>query len=98
MQTMPPTDNAVTYHSPPVQPTIRKMRHVSSSVATVIPEIGFDDEPTSPVSCDDTATNKNPKTTIMIAPRKFICSGDEIMIATMMAAIPMNTVFIGMSE
>src|SRR5436305_1488149 len=42
--------------------------HVNRSVATVIPEIGFEEEPISPVSRDDTVTNKNPNRTIMSAP------------------------------
>ena len=51
----------------PVQPRTTKIRQVSSSVATVIPEIGFDDEPISPVRRDETVTKRNPKTTIRIA-------------------------------
>ena len=54
---------------------MRKIRHVSSSVATVMPEIGFDEEPISPVSRDDTVTNRKPKTTISSAPSRFMCSG-----------------------
>ena len=70
MQTMPPIDKAVTkYGSAAVQPSARKTRQVIKSVATVIPEIGFDDEPTSPVRRDETVTNKNPRTIIKIAPR-----------------------------
>src|SRR5256885_15891687 len=75
MQTTAPTDRAVTKYSGPVQPTSRKIKHVSSNVATVMPEIGFDEEPISPVSRDETVTNKNPKTTINSAPSKFMCSG-----------------------
>ena len=41
---------------------------MSSSVATVMPEIGFDDEPISPVSRDDTVTNRKPRMTISSAP------------------------------
>ena len=44
-----------------------KVRQVSSSVATVMPEIGLDDEPISPVSRDETVTNRNPKTMISTA-------------------------------
>ena len=44
-----------------------KIRQVSSSVATVMPEIGFDDEPISPVSRDETVTNRKPKSTIITA-------------------------------
>src|SRR5687768_12912917 len=70
MQTMPPIESAVTkYGSDAVQPSARKTRHVNSSVATVIPEIGFDDEPTSPVRRDETVTNKNPSIRISKAPR-----------------------------
>src|SRR4051794_27110819 len=69
MQTIPPIERAVTkYGSGFVQPRARKTRHVISSVATVIPEIGLDDEPTSPVNLDETVTNRNPKMIIRIAP------------------------------
>ena len=73
MHTMPPIDSAVTKYGGAVQPMIRNTRHVNSSVATVMPEIGFDDEPISPVSRDDTVTNKKPNTTISIAPSRFHC-------------------------
>src|SRR6185503_11608378 len=70
IQTMPPMDNAVMkYGSAAVQPSIRNASDVISSVATVMPEIGFDDEPTSPVSRDDTVTNRNPRRMISIAPK-----------------------------
>src|SRR5678809_1343752 len=72
MQTMAPTDSAVTYQRLPVQPATRKMMQVNSSVATVIPEIGFDDEPISPVRRDDTVTNRNPKATMSSAPSRFM--------------------------
>src|SRR5687768_13831278 len=50
MQTMPPIESAVTkYGSAAVQPKARNTSEVISSVATVMPEIGFDDEPISPV-------------------------------------------------
>ncbi len=50
------------------------MRHVKSSVATVMPLMGLDDEPISPVSRDDTVTKRNPKTTTSTAPATFIFS------------------------
>src|SRR5436190_2138291 len=37
------------------------------SVATVIPEIGFDDDPISPVRRDDTVTKRNPRITMSSA-------------------------------
>ena len=48
----------------------QKIRQVSSSVAMVMPEIGFDDEPISPVSRDETVTNRKPNSRIISAPRK----------------------------
>ena len=51
-----------------VWPKTRKIRHVSSSVAMVMPEIGLLDEPTSPVSRDETVTNRNPNSRIITAP------------------------------
>src|SRR5690606_22173215 len=73
IQTMPPTLRAVTkYGSGCVHPSSRNASDVNSSVATVMPEIGFDDEPISPVSRDETVTNKNPRTMINIAPKIFI--------------------------
>ncbi len=60
-QTIPAIESAATRYSVPTQPIRTKTRQVRSSVATVIPEIGFDDEPISPVSRDETVTNRNPK-------------------------------------
>src|SRR2546421_11446298 len=71
MQTMPPIESAVTKYGGAVQPMIKNTRQVSSNVATVMPEIGFDDEPISPVSRDETVTNRNPKPTIRRAPSRF---------------------------
>src|SRR5215510_5476070 len=64
IQTMPPIERAVTKYGGATQPIIRNTRHVSNNVATVIPEIGFDEEPTSPVSRDETVTNRKPKAMI----------------------------------
>ena len=44
--------------------------HVSSKVAMVMPEIGLEDEPISPVRRRETVTNRKPKTTIRTAPMK----------------------------
>ena len=49
---------------------MRNIKHVSSNVATVIPEIGFEEEPISPVSLDETVTNKKPKAMMRMAPVK----------------------------
>ena len=93
---MPPIDRAVTKYGGAVQLMIRNTRQVSSNVATVIPEIGFEDEPTSPVKRDETVTNKKPKAMIRTAPsrlkRRFSCG--TIMITSIKAMIPPNTNFI----
>ena len=72
MQTTPAIVRAVSLISllmlsHPKPSSVSKIRQVRSNVATVIPEIGFDDEPISPVRREATVTNKNPKTTIIIA-------------------------------
>src|SRR5215213_230938 len=51
------------------------MRHVRISVAIVMPEIGFDDDPIRPVMRDDTVTKKKPKTMISSDTRKLPCVG-----------------------
>ena len=45
------------------------------SVAIVMPEIGFDEVPMSPVMRDETVTNRNPKMMTRIAARKLPCVG-----------------------
>src|SRR5438067_12402560 len=47
------------------------MRHVSSNVAIIMPEVGQEDEPTSPVRRDETRTKRKPNATIRIAPKKL---------------------------
>src|SRR6266581_3355296 len=71
---MPPIESAVTKYGGAVQPMIKKTRHVSSKVATVIPEMGFDDEPISPVSREETVTKRKPNSTIRNAPSQSICN------------------------
>src|SRR5262250_3749529 len=70
MHTTAATVSAVNQNGGPVLPTAKKIMHVKSRVAIVMPEIGFEDEPISPVKRDDTVTNKKPKTRIIRAPRK----------------------------
>src|SRR5277367_5332181 len=60
MQTIPAIESAASRYSGPTQSFRTKIRHVKSKVATVIPEIGFDDEPISPVSRELTVTKRNP--------------------------------------
>ena len=65
MQTTPAIESAVTRYSGPTQPSTTKIRQARSSVAIVIPEIGFDDEPITPVIRELTVTKRNPNNTIM---------------------------------
>ena len=53
-----------------VCPDSTNTRQVINRAATVIPEIGLDDEPISPVSRDETVTNRNPRTTIRAAAKR----------------------------
>jgi hypothetical protein len=74
------------------------MRQVKRRVATVMPEIGFDDDPISPVMREDTVTKRNPKQTINIAPRKFIFRAGAIQMAHMRSKTPPMTKFMGRSR
>src|SRR4051794_4683657 len=60
MQTTPPIDSARTACKGSIIPRPRKIRQVINSVATVMPLIGFDDEPISPVKREDTVTKRKP--------------------------------------
>src|SRR5580698_4709278 len=77
MQTTAPTDRATTLSMGLVMCRVRKIKHVSASVATVIPEMGFDDEPISPVSREETVTNKNPKINTRPAPSTPLITAPE---------------------
>ena len=78
---------------------MRNTKQVSSNVATVIPEIGFEDDPTSPVNLEETVTNKKPNAIISSAPsmlkRRFNCG--TAMITRINATIPPKTNFIDRS-
>src|SRR4051794_11032000 len=68
MQTNPAIDKAARRYSGPTQPSPKKTPHVSNRVAMVMPEIGFDDDPSSPVILELTVTNRKPNRTIIAAP------------------------------
>ena len=70
------------------------------SVAMVIPEIGFDEEPMSPVMRDDTVAKKKPKTRISTAARTLPCVGRPGVTIRKMASSsePTSTTAIGMSR
>src|SRR5215831_11760695 len=108
MQTTAATDRAARRSSLLVQPMARKIRHVNNSVATVIPEIGLEEEPISPVNLEETVTNKKPKSTINAAPSGLIsncgihenvlCNGVVAQIAPTKATDPIRTVDSGRSR
>ena len=50
---------------------MRKIRHVNSNVAIVMPDIGLLDEPISPVKREETVTKRKPKSTISAAAARF---------------------------
>src|SRR5436190_8407605 len=62
------TVRAVSIDACDVFPSAKKIMQVRRSVAIVMPEIGFEEEPISPVRREDTVTNKKPNTKIMLAP------------------------------
>src|SRR5207253_10698566 len=99
MQTMPPIESAVTKYVGPVQPMMRKTRQVRRSVATVMPEVGHEEEPISPVRCDETVVKRNPIATMSSAPNKFHCkcSCGAIIIISSSAIVPPMTSFIDKS-
>ena len=73
---------AIGAYASPVQPIATKIVHVRISVAIVIPEIGFDELPMSPVMRDDTLTKKKPNTTVStrgqrVAPGRQLRDHDE---------------------
>ena len=67
-QTTAAMESARTLSRELVQPNARKIKQVSMSVATVIPDMGFEEEPISPVSLEDTVTKRNPNKTTSTAP------------------------------
>src|SRR3982751_6106100 len=68
MHTIPAIDRAVRRYSGPTQPSTTKIAQVRSNVAIVMPEIGLEDDPSSPVIRELTVTNRNPKSTIIAPP------------------------------
>src|SRR5438132_10445280 len=72
MQAMAAMLNAATLYGALTQPSAKKISEVIRSVATVIPEIGFDELPTSPVSRELTVTKRKPSTRMSSAPSMLI--------------------------
>src|SRR5712671_322580 len=66
MQAMAAMESAAILYGALTHPSEKKMSEVMSSVATVIPEMGFDELPTSPVRRELTVTKRNPSTRMLI--------------------------------
>jgi len=81
-----------------VQPSTRKRRQVESSVATVIPEVGLEELPISPVMRAETVTKKNPSTRTSSAERRLTWSGGEHQTAQKRSSVPPTTTVIGRSR
>ena len=81
-------------------PSATKITHVMISVAIVIPEIGFEDDPISPVMRDDTVAKKNPKKITRTETRRLPCVGSPGITARNIASAsdPARTIVIGMSR
>src|SRR6476646_7034726 len=67
MHTTAATVRAASESALDVWPSDTNTRQVMSRAATVMPEIGFDDDPISPVNRDETVTNRKPRSTIRAA-------------------------------
>src|SRR5262245_15947378 len=71
MQTTAPMLSATAMYAWPVQPTVKKTRHVAIKLAIVIPEIGLEEEPSNPTKREETVTKKNPRKTTRIEETMF---------------------------
>src|SRR5687767_13244840 len=100
MQMIAPTDKATGAYAESFQPSATKITHVMMSVAIVIPEIGFDDEPMRPVMRDDTVAKKKPNRMISTETRMLPCVGSPGITArnTARSSDPIKTMFIGRSR
>src|SRR5882672_10879533 len=98
MQTTAAMLKAATLYGAETQPSVKKMSETISSVATVMPEIGFDDEPTSPVSRELTVTKRNPSTRMSTAPSKLILNDGTSAQTITSPSEPAPTIQSGMSR
>src|SRR4051812_44441707 len=102
MQTTPAIERATSRYSGPTQPRTTKIRQVRSKVAIVMPEIGFDDEPITPVIRELTVTNRKPNRTTITPPitRPTVSVGIRLDAATAATrpTLPRSTSGIGMSR
>src|SRR5918993_1709929 len=100
MQTIAPTHSAIGEYQSPVHPSATKIVQVRISVAIVIPETGFDEDPISPTIRDETVTKKKPKMIVSTAATTLPCVGNPGATArnTASTRVPMRTIDIGRSR
>src|SRR5205085_2803732 len=98
MQAMAAMESAAILYGAVTQPSEKKMSEVMSSVATVIPEMGFDELPTSPVRRELTVTKRKPRTRISTEPRMLILSDGTSAQTTTRTSDPAPTTHSGMSR
>src|SRR5260370_17747229 len=91
MQTTAEMLKAATLYGAEVQPSAKKMSEVIRSVATVMPEMGLEEEPTSPVRRELTVTKRNPKTRMSTAPSTLILNEGTSVQTTTTARPPTPT-------
>src|SRR5262249_31419611 len=90
--------NAATLYGGETQPSAKKMLETIRSVATVMPEIGFDELPTSPVSRELTVTKRKPRTSKSSAPRTLILNDGTSVQTITSPSDPTPTTQSGMSR
>src|SRR5260370_33679931 len=89
---------AATLYGAEVQPSAKKMSEVIRSVATVMREMGLEEEPTSPVRRELTVTKRNPKTRMSSAPSRLILNEGTSVQTITRARHPKPTTQSGMSR
>src|SRR5471030_2359780 len=98
MQTTAAMLKAATLYGAETQPRARKVSDVIRSVATVMPEMGLEELPTSPVSRELTVVKRKPSTSTRVAPRTLILNDGTKAQTTTMRMEPAPTTHIGMSR
>src|SRR2546423_7919577 len=96
-QTTAATLKAAILYGGVTHPRAKKMSEVISNVATVMPEMGFDELPTSPVRRELTVTKRKPSTRMSSAPSTLILNDGTSAQTTTSASEPAPTTHSGMS-
>src|SRR6266849_5356064 len=98
MQTTAAMLRAATLYGAETQPSAKKMSETIRSVATVMPEMGLEELPTSPVRRELTVTKRKPRTRMSSEPSTLILKEGTSAQTTTMASDPTPTTQSGMSR